>query len=53
VLGKLRYGNDEVFSRFHSAVRSGQPPQGIAADDALAVLRIQHWILEGIGRILV
>ena len=46
MLGKLRYGNDEVFSRFHDAVRSGEPPQGIGADDALAVLRVQQWILE-------
>jgi scyllo-inositol 2-dehydrogenase (NADP+) len=53
VLGRLRYGNDEVFSRFHDAVRSGEPPQGIGADDALAVLRVQHWILEAGGRILV
>ena len=53
VLGRLRYGNDEVFRRFHAAVRSGEPPDGIGAADALAVLRVQHWILEGIGRILV
>ena len=53
VLGRLRYGNDEVFARFHAAVRSGKPPQGISADDALAVLRVQHWILEAGGRILV
>jgi hypothetical protein len=53
MLGRLRYGNDEVFSRFHDAVRAGGPPQGIGADDALAVLRVQHWILEAGGRILV
>jgi scyllo-inositol 2-dehydrogenase (NADP+) len=53
VRGKLRYGNDEVFSRFHAAIGSGEPPQGIGADDALAVLRVQHWILEARGRILV
>jgi hypothetical protein len=52
-LGRLRYGNDEVFRRFHAAIRSGEPPEGISSADALAVLRIQHWILEGIGRILV
>ncbi len=51
--GRLRYGNDEVFSRFHDAIRSGTPPKGISADDALAVLRIQHWILSAGGRILV
>lgn len=53
VRGTLRYGNDEVFSRFHDAVTSGQPPEGISGDDALAVLRVQHWILEAGGRILV
>ena len=53
VLGRLRYGNDEVFARFHAAVRSGTPPEAISSDDALAVLRVQHWILEAGGRILV
>jgi predicted dehydrogenase len=53
VVGRLRYGNDEVFDRFHAAVRSGKPPAGISSDDALAVLRVQHWILEAGGRILV
>lgn len=53
VLGRLRYGNDEVFARFHDAVRSGGTPEGIGAEDALAVLRVQHWILEAGGRILV
>ncbi|HEY1597213.1 MAG TPA: Gfo/Idh/MocA family oxidoreductase [Thermoleophilaceae bacterium] len=53
VLGKLRYGNDEVFRRFHAAIGSGKPPEGISADDALAVLRVQHWILEARGRILI
>jgi hypothetical protein len=53
MLGRLRYGNDEVFDRFHAAIRSGKPPEGIGAEDALAVLRIQHWILEARGRILI
>jgi hypothetical protein len=53
VSGMLRYGNDEVFRRFHAAVTGGGRPEGIDADDALAVLRIQHWILEAGGRILV
>lgn len=53
VSGSLRYGNDEVFRRFHHAIVHGGRPAGIDADDALAVLRIQHWILEAGGRILV
>lgn len=53
VTGTLRYGNDEVFRRFHHAIVHGGRPAGIDADDALAVLRIQHWILEAGGRILV
>jgi predicted dehydrogenase len=53
MLGRLRYGNDEVFRRFHAAIGSGEPPQGIDAADALAVLRVQHWILEARGRILI
>lgn len=47
LLGALRYGNDEVFRRFAAAVRGGGTPEGIAASDALAVLRMQH---EVIGR---
>jgi predicted dehydrogenase len=50
--GKLRYGNDEIFRRFHAAIGSGTPPEGISGDDAIAVLRVQHWILEARGRIL-
>jgi predicted dehydrogenase len=44
--GTLRYGNDEVFRRFHQAALTGVPPEAIDGMDALAVLRIQHWILE-------
>lgn len=44
--GTLRYGNDEVFDRFHHAVATGSRPAGIDARDALDVLRIQHWIIE-------
>ena len=29
--GTLRYGNDEVFSRFWNAIRSGNPPLGVSA----------------------
>lgn len=53
LLGKLRYGNEEVFGRFHAAIGSGKPPEGISGQDALAVLRVQHWILEARGRILI
>lgn len=42
----LRYGNDEVFRRFHDAIQTGERPAGIDAEDALAVLRLQHWIVD-------
>jgi scyllo-inositol 2-dehydrogenase (NADP+) len=44
--GTLRYGNDEVFRRFHQAVLTRTVPPAIDGTDALAVLKIQHWILE-------
>jgi scyllo-inositol 2-dehydrogenase (NADP+) len=44
--GTLRYGNDEVFRRFADAARGSGAPEGIGADDALAVLRMQHEIIE-------
>jgi predicted dehydrogenase len=44
--GTLRYGNDEVFGRFHRAVMTGSPPIGISGQDALDVLRMQHHIVE-------
>jgi scyllo-inositol 2-dehydrogenase (NADP+) len=44
--GSLLYGNDEVFRRFAAAVRSGTEPAAIGAEDALAVLRMQHQILD-------
>lgn len=44
--GMLRYGNDEVFRRFAAAARISAEPQGIGPDDALAVLQMQHQILE-------
>jgi len=46
VRGRLLYGNDEVFARFHRAATTGAPAEGISAADALAVLRAQHWVLE-------
>jgi hypothetical protein len=44
--GTLRYGNDEVFRRFAAAVRAGREPDAIGAGDALAVLRMQHQIID-------
>jgi len=47
--GTLRYGNDEVFRRFAAAARSGTEPEGIGAEDALAVLRMQHEVIARAG----
>ena len=44
--GKLLYGNDEVFARFHRAATTGTPPADISAKDALEVLRMQHEIVD-------
>ena len=44
--GQLWYGNGEVFRRFAEAVRTGCVPEGISSDDALAVLRMQHDIVQ-------
>jgi scyllo-inositol 2-dehydrogenase (NADP+) len=44
--GKLLYGNDEVFGRFHAAATTGAALADISAEDALAVLRMQHEILS-------
>jgi predicted dehydrogenase len=44
--GALRYGNDEVFARFHAATTTGAPLTDISAEDALGVLRMQYEILE-------
>jgi scyllo-inositol 2-dehydrogenase (NADP+) len=49
--GALHYGNEEVFRRFAAAVRSGAPAQGIDAQDALAVLRMQHEVIDRAERI--
>ena len=48
-LGRAMYGNIEVMRRFAAACRSGSPPEGIAKEDGLDVLRIQHAILDGAG----
>ena len=44
--GKLLYGNDEVFARFHSAATTGAPIADVSAEDALAILEMQHEILD-------
>jgi len=49
VLGRAMYGNIEVMRRFAAACRSGSAPEGIAGEDGLDVLRLQHAILEGAG----
>lgn len=49
--GTLRYGNDEVFRRFAAATAAGSEPEGIGAEDALAVLRMQHEIIEQAERL--
>lgn len=49
--GALSYGNDEVFRRFAAAARGVDEPQGISAQDALAVLRMQHEIIERAERL--
>ncbi len=49
--GTLLYGNDEVFRRFAAAVRDSAEPAQIGPDDALAVLRMQHDIIERAERL--
>ena len=45
--GELFYGNREVFSRFAEAALRGQgQPRAIGGADALAVLQLQHQIIE-------
>jgi hypothetical protein len=46
LMGRLRYGNDEVFARFHASATTGAPLADISGQDALAVLRMQHEILD-------
>jgi hypothetical protein len=47
--GRLRYGNDEVFRRFHAAATTGSQPPAIGPEDALSVLKMQHWIVDSAG----
>lgn len=52
LLGKLRYGNDEVFSRFAAAIRNEPDAlQPISAEAALRTLTLQHDIISRRERI--
>ena len=44
--GRLLYGNREVFKRFADAIDSGRDAADIGPEDALAVLRLQHGIVD-------
>lgn len=44
--GRLLYGNETVMERFGQAVQQGGKPEGISADDAFAVLKLQHEIIN-------
>jgi predicted dehydrogenase len=46
LLGTLRYGNNMVFEGFAQAIRQGKPAPGISGQDALAVLKMQHEIVD-------
>lgn len=47
LLGKLRYGNDEVFNRFASGIRGDVSElEPISGNAALRVLRLQHDIIS-------
>ncbi len=47
LLGKLRYGNDEVFARFADAICGDGPRlEPISAEAALRTLALQHDIIE-------
>jgi len=48
--GRLLYGNETVFARFETAMRSGQAAAGISGEDALQVLRMQHDIIQASHR---
>ena len=46
LLGKLDYGNNEIYRRFAEAIRTGKAPIGMDAEAALDVLNMQHDILD-------
>ncbi len=45
-LGRLAYGNDVVMARFAEACKTRTAPVGISARDGLAVVRLQHAVLD-------
>jgi len=49
--GRLLYGNGEVFRQFAAAARDSVEPALIGPQDALAVLRMQHDIIERAERL--
>jgi predicted dehydrogenase len=49
--GTLHYGNEEVFRRFAAAVATATAPDAISAQDALAVLRMQHDVIDRAERL--
>jgi len=46
MMGRLAYGNDEVIARFVEACRTHVPPKDISGDDGLAVVKLQHEVLD-------
>lgn len=46
IRGTLDYGNNEVYRRFAQSIRSGRDAPDIGVTDALAVLKMQHEILQ-------
>jgi predicted dehydrogenase len=44
--GTLFYGNDDVFSCFARSIRTGNAAEPIGADAAMAILGMQHQIIE-------
>ena len=49
--GSLFYGNETVFERFARAALDGRPPEGITAEDARDVQKMQFDIVEQALRI--
>jgi scyllo-inositol 2-dehydrogenase (NADP+) len=47
--GELFYGNETVFERFADAIQNDRIPRGISATDALAVLELQHQVIEKVS----
>lgn len=46
VMGRLAYGNDVVIARFVEACRTRIPPRDISASDGVAVVRLQHEVID-------